>query len=218
MAGIADILASLAEALELENELGVRTVEFDRALLRPASESTPVAIAAAPQMSQQRNAAIPPVAAQPSRRPVAMPAAVPAAVPVPSVPGRQLRFVAAAATDWEGEAGVLFDKMLAAMKLTRADVMLEVSSPDFLQRLAAISPQPKCVVVFGSVAMRALFGNRGVRRGVWTAVGGVPAVVTVSPAHIARFAPGSPDGLRAERLEVWNCLKSVLARIQSAAM
>ena len=215
MAGIADILASLAEALELENELGVRTVEFDRALLRPASAPSP----SAPSAPVPSVPVAPAVAAAASAAPSAQrrtgdtpSAAVPA-----SAPGRQLMFVAAAAAEWEGAAGALFDKMLAAMKLTRADVMLEVSSPDFLQRLASLVPQPKCMVVFGSVTMRALFGNKGARRGVWTALGGVPAVVTVSPDHIVRFTPGSQDGCRADRLEVWNCLKSVMARLNPAA-
>ena len=208
MAGMSEILAALAEALELEKELGTRTVDFDRALLRTAAP-TPVpdvAISATPR-SAPSHQSIPASAPEAVPVPVQRPAA-----PADSTPFKFLTFVVSDAAEWTGKSGELFDKMLAAIKLTRDAVSLEVASQELLDQFLSASSKPKAVVVFGSSAMRTMFG-KGVRRGTWNQLSGIPAIVTVSPAYISRFASGSPDGLKAERTEVWHCLKSVVARI-----
>ena len=217
MAGMSGILASFAEALELEKELGTRTVEFDRALLRPAPAAAPPVPAPSPAPAPAPS----PVAAAPRSAPAAQQAPAPrpsAPQGAPAAPARPSKFhplvcVVYDAAEWEGEAGALFDKMIGAIGLTRADVSLEVAASDLADRLSASSPRPKCVVAFGSNAKRALFGRRAIPRSTWTVFGGVPAVVTVSPAHIARFAPGSKDGLYAERREAWHCLLQAKERL-----
>ena len=201
MAGMSGILASFAEALELEKELGTRTVEFDRALLRPS----PVPAAAPAPVAVPH-----PVLASPAPRPSAT------AAPLQPSWFHDLVCVVFDAAEWEGAAGALFDKMIGAIGLSRENVSLEVAAPDFADRLSAGNPRPKCVVVFGSNAKRVLFGRKVLQRSTWTVLGGVPAVVTVSPSYIARFAPGSKDGLYAERKEAWHCLLEAKERLAAA--
>ena len=89
------ILASFEDALELERELGVRTVELDRALLRPASVPPP---------------APPPVHAVP---PPPVRAVAPAPATPPSAPLADFAFLLEGTP--QGEVAELLPKMSAAI-------------------------------------------------------------------------------------------------------
>ena len=53
MTGLPEILTAFEQALELERELGTRTVDCDRALLAPRSGGTPLPPAGASRSSER---------------------------------------------------------------------------------------------------------------------------------------------------------------------
>jgi len=130
-----------------------------------------------------------------------------------------------------GAAGQFLTKMIAAMGYTREDVFIAnickcrppnnrtpvpqemATCVPFLKRQIALV-KPRCLVLLGRTAMTGLFPEQRLRRGVWYEYEGIPTIATFHPSYIIRFESArDPEGLRAAKIEVWNTLKSALARL-----
>ena len=154
-----DILGAFEEALELERELGTRTVECDRALLvplRPAALSVPV-----PALTPH---APPPV---PTRRP-------PTSSPQKQTTNLQLDFAFIAAQLPQGAAAEMLHGMVAAMGYAMDQVKVVTASD-----AAAARPAARVYIVLGgSDAFRVFAPGQRAALGLWTTVADVPTIVT----------------------------------------
>lgn len=190
MKGLPEILTAFEQTLELERELGTRTVECDRALLMPLPAPSPLGEAAA--SAPLVNAPIPP-----------------AGRIAPDAQPREVDFLFLCEAPASTAADEMLTNMIAAMGYARqqvcvADVMAEAPSA-VLSRVRA-----KCVVLMGSAAPKKAFPGEVVRRGAWRVWNGVPAIATLHPNDILRCGA---QGVRSAKLEVWNTLKLALARL-----
>lgn len=194
-----DLFDQIIEALELERELGTRTVEIDRALLvAPSRENPPAAI-------KERAVA----AEKPAPAAALTPPATPAkAAPAPES-GNAVRAAMGDVRDFAFFTGKpltpagekLFGKMVAAMGYTLDRVRVNEDAP------------AKIIVLMGSDALRAHAPQAKKMRGQWFDIGGVPAVTTFSPDYIlSHFIPDSPE-MKTAKGETWSILKSALARL-----
>ncbi|MCL1920434.1 MAG: uracil-DNA glycosylase [Kiritimatiellaeota bacterium] len=133
-----------------------------------------------------------------------------------------------------GAAGQFLTKMIAAMGYTREQVFIanickcrppRNRTPDaaemqnclpFLREQISVI-RPKAIVLLGSTAIKGILNNQtGVTRmqGVWTVYEGIPVMPTYHPSYVIRFEnAGDAVGMRKVKLEVWNALKLVLARL-----
>ena len=132
-----------------------------------------------------------------------------------------------------GAAGIFLTKMINAMGYQREDVYIanicKCRPPNnrppeqheihkclpFLREQIGIV-RPKIIVLLGGTAIKALLNQAGVMRmqGQWTAYEGIPVMPTYHPSYIIRFEnKGDEEGTRAAKLNVWNALKLVLARL-----
>ena len=241
MEQLPEILNAFEQALELERELGTRTVECDRALLAPVSAATSAAAPALGQRASRPMTALPTAAELTActrcdlhglGRTHVVPGQGNANEPdfmfVGEAPGadedRQgLAFV--------GAAGQFLTKMIAAMGYTRDQVFIAnickcrppnnrtPSPPEMAACVPYLKRQiarirPKCLVLLGNTAMRGLFPDTFMRRGQWQMYEGIPAIGTFHPAYILRFdSVRDSAGLRKAKTEVWNTLKLALARL-----
>ena len=205
-----DIFDQILENLELERELGTRTVEIDRALLVPPAVEKPAEKGAAPETS-----APPPPASvsQPERKvspapqaQLASPAGPQAAESVPADPkppapqcdiafftGRPL-----------SPAGVeAMEKIFAAIRKIKADAVICMNE----ERKA------KVCVLLGSDALKKRLPSARAVRGEWETLDGVPAMMTFSPDYIfTHFQECSPR-MKDAKLVMWNDIKSAVARV-----
>jgi len=129
-----------------------------------------------------------------------------------------------------GRAGALLDRMIVAMGLRREDVYIanvvkcrppnnrdpelaEVATcmPFLRAQIAAVAPE--VIVALGRVAVQALFGDVTIRitsaRGTWRALGDIPVMPTLHPAHLLR----EPSRKRV----VWEDLQEVMRRLDTRA-
>ena len=119
------------------------------------------------------------------------------------------------ATRDDGWKGSLGDLLLLAvdkgMKKNKSAVGVitipHYSSSEILERLSEATPQARVVVCMGEVAIKAVFGQQSIEKGVWTTLKGValPILPTVSLSEVA----SSPVSKR----EFWEDLKKVLTRL-----
>ncbi len=184
-----DIFDRILESLELERELGVRTVEIDRALLVPPGPSP----AAAPEPPPRPAAAPAPPspAAEPPRAPVS--GGDSAACDIAFLTGRPLS-----------------DRGMDAMRRT-FDAMRKIR-PDISVKLNERC-RPKAIVLLGSDALLKRMPTARPIRGAWIVLDGVPAVTTFSPDFIfSHFQEGSPNMNKAKR-SMWDDVKSAIARL-----
>ena len=135
-----------------------------------------------------------------------------------------------------GAAGMFLTKMINAMGYQREDVYIanicKCRPPNnrppeqheihkclpFLREQINII-RPKVIVLLGGTAIKALLNQAGVMRmqGQWTAYENIPVMPTYHPSYIIRFEnKGDAEGTRAAKLQVWNALKLVLARLGKA--
>ncbi len=127
-----------------------------------------------------------------------------------------------------GEAGLLLDRILYAMGLSREDVYLcyaqkcklsgrrdplpeeSAACEPFLKRqLAAI--EPEIIVSLGRVATQTLLGEQvdiRQRRGTWHQYQEIPLLPTYDPAYLLRTS--------AAKREVWDDMKQVIKRLRKA--
>ena len=126
-----------------------------------------------------------------------------------------------------GRAGQLFDKILAAMKLSRNDVYIanilkcrppgnrdpqpeemEKCFPYLREQVRII--KPKLICCLGRIASQALLkttATLGTLRGGWHSYEGVTVLVTYHPAALLRFAKYKKD--------TWDDMQKLLARYES---
>ena len=193
-----EILGAFEEALELERELGTRTVECDRALLVPMRPAPPPAPRA------------PEAGAQPNRVGVAAPAkpVVPAPPAAPARPGARVDFAFIPLEMPAGAAADLLEKMVAAMGYAMSAVTVVAAGT-----AVKAPPAARVYVVLGSDAFRVFAPGQRAALGLWTEVAGVHTVVTYSPARILSYFGNDAEGLRKAKLQIWADLKSALARV-----
>lgn len=197
-----EILEGLERALELERELGVRTVEIDRSLLvfpPPGEDAAPSA---------------PVVAAPPVPRRDAAPApSVPrSSAPAASAPTADLVVVAGSPAELQGAAGEMLARMLGAIGRDLGSAPVEVAGPDLAARVSA--RHPKIVVLLGRDACRALLPSQRVGKGEWVPFGDSVAAAIPSPAYMLRFCADKPEELNKHKRDAWNTLKLVRDRLK----
>jgi len=230
------ILEAFEEALVLERELGSRSFDF----LEPLRAQMPAAAPAAEPCTKGGDATERVAAKQVATEETTIhsqspnpstPLAAPAAPKAPEVPSCEFLFVTEAPVDAASPAGIFLAKMVKAMGRpadavavlpactghypngrapTPEEIALE--RPVFEKNVAA--RRPKCIVLLGRTAAKALLPDAPLRRGMWTLYGSVPAVMTLSPAYVMRFdTKTDPEGLRAAKVELWHTLVAALAKL-----
>ena len=207
-----DIYDQILENLELERELGTRTVEIDRALLLPPKPESASAEPAAdksaskPETPTPQPAAISPQPAVPSPQPVvATPVASTPSVPSPAAPnssgGCDIAFLTGRPLSPAGAEAMA--KTFAAMKRIKPDIQVALNE----------SRKSRVIVLLGSDALKKLLPTVRPVRGQWIQINGVPAMMTFSPDYIfSHFQAGSPHERQAKS-EMWEDIKSALARL-----
>lgn len=185
-----DIFDQILENLELERELGTRTVEIDRALLVPPPAEPP------PDMAPQP--AAPP-------KPVERPApSVPPPRHVAPQQGKScdIMFLTGRALSAAGEEAIR--KTIDSMKKIKADINVCIDE----------KCSSKVIILLGSVALKKHAQN-AVRASVgdWIELNGVPTMITFSPDYIfSHFMEGSAGMVEAKR-KMWNDVKAAIARL-----
>ena len=182
-----DIYDQILENLELERDLGTRTVEIDRALLVP------------PKMPESPPPATPSVSA--SAPSIAAPSSV-AETPVSPSAACDILFLSGRPLSDAGQEAI--QKTIVAMKKIKADVSVRLNE----------DVRAKVIVLLGSDALQKLQPSAGrPMRGRWMMVDGIPTLPTFSPDYIfSHFQEGSPGRIAAKR-DMWNDIKSALARL-----
>ena len=193
------LLDGLAAELELARELGVRTVEVDRALLREPDETVRGTTAAPPP---------PPVVARRETRDVVRDARR-ETQDAPRDARRETRDVQYDFVFLHhralGPAGTeMMAKIVAALGRTAATAPVLIAPP---------RPPAKVYVALGARALEMWFPGLKGAPGNWlTAADGAEVLVTYSPEFILRFRTVTPDVQRIKR-SMWIAIKSVLRKI-----
>ena len=182
------ILSAFEEALELEDELGTRTVEIDRALLRPLSSesSASIGVPVVPDASGS------PAAVKGAEAP-AGPGATEAAKPVAD-------FAFLLECDPAGPVAELLPRMSEAIGYGSDGVRIN-------------DPNARVLIVLGADALRKWLPGVLARPGQWVKRGKTPALVTASPTKTYRFYGHDPAKIRQLKLRLWADLKAALASI-----
>ncbi len=190
------ILEGLEAELELERELGVRALEFDRKLLQPP------AVAELPAAASSVVAAVA-ATATPVRPSPTVAAARPAAAPSSS-PGR-LDFVFLHDRPLSSAGIEMMAKIVLAMGKTAETAPIVFEAP---------VPKAKAYVVLGGLALKKFLPEVKGEPGQWvTTPGGAPALITYSPNYILRFPMVTPAVNRIKR-DMWTSLKTVSQRVR----
>lgn len=196
-----DILGAFEEALELERELGTRTVECDRALLVPLRSAAPAVPVPPPPAPKAETRAPAPT--------VPPPISVPVPTPKPPLSSPQTDFAFIAAQLPQGAAAEMLHGMVAAMGYAMDQVKVVAASD-----AAAARPAARVYIVLGgSDAFRVFAPGQRAALGLWTTVADVPTIVTYSPARILSYFGRDAAGLAKAKRQIWSDLKSALARI-----
>ena len=185
------ILDGLEAELELERELGVRTVECDRSLFVTAPppvtrETRPSAVTETKPASCDRG--------QPTNRPIDQ-----------SNNRTILDFVFLHHEPLSAKGVEMMAKIITAMGKTAETAPVIVEPP---------LPPAKVYVILGGLALRKYFpGLRG-EPGQWRETeGGVPVLVTYSPEFILRFGTVTP-AVQKMKKDMWTSLKAVQQRVR----
>ena len=203
-----DIFDQILENLELERELGTRTVEIDRALLVPpavetaakieptlkvAAPNSPVSM---PQTERRESPAhqTPPVSPSRPQAADSKPVAPQSSSPQCDIAFFTGRPLSPAGTD-------AMEKIFAAIRKIKPDAVVCLNE----ERKA------KVYVLLGSDALKKRYPAAKAVRGGW--VDGEPAIMTFSPDFIfSHFQEGSPR-MKDAKMDMWNDIKSAVARI-----
>jgi len=182
-----DIYDQILENLELERELGTRTVEIDRALLLPPQPQSETPTPQPETRIQKPESIVPQPAA-----PVASDSSE--SCDIAFLTGRPLSPAGAEA----------MAKTFAAMKRIQPDIQVSLNE----------SRKSRVIVLLGSDALKKQLPTARPVRGKWIALNGVPAVMTFSPDYIfSHFQAGSPHERQAKS-EMWEDIKSAIVRLQ----
>ena len=95
------------------------------------------------------------------------------------------------------------NKTFAFMRKTKPDISIALDE----------NRSAKAIVLLGSSAAAKHMPGGRAARGTWTAIDGVPAIMTFSPDFIfSSFRPGSPGMLKAKK-DMWNDIQSAMGRV-----
>jgi len=194
------VLEGLERALELERELGGRSIEIDRELLKaaepPGGEAARGGTESSPRMppplSGGRQAASPTPPAPPAPpRPVS----VSSPADLVFLHDRPL-----------SEKGVeMMAKIIRAMGRTAANAPIVVVPP---------VPKAKIVVVLGGLALKKYFPEMRGEPGQWQKTPeGCDVLITYSPEYILRFATVT-SAVEKIKKDMWHSLKAVVQRLR----
>lgn len=180
------ILNGLEAELELERELGVRSLEVDRGLLkdsvRPVTGDVPIA---------HTSSTPDPV------RPVA------GDVPIAHTPGTHFDFVFIHDRPLSPKGIEMMAKIIPAMGKTPETAPIVVATP---------IPQAKIYVFLGRAALNKYMAGMRVQEGVWfKSPKGKEIMLVKSPEEILRFATVTP-AVKQMKENMWRALKVVMQR------
>lgn len=205
-----DIYDLILENLELERELGTRTVEIDRALLVPPKVEEPIQASESVANTQKVEAEARPETVQVAE------------VPVKPAAGRSNGDGGEPRPAGKGEACAdscdiafftgrpLSERGMEAMRKTFA--AMRKIRPDMGIRLDE-QCKPKVTVLLGADALLKRQPTARPVRGAWIAIEGTPSIMTYSPDFIfSHFQENSPNMNKA-KLDMWNDIKSAIARL-----
>ena len=206
-----DIYDQILECLELERELGTRTVEIDRALLVPPKKEVPLQVAATAEAvgrtaSEPRQEA----AARVETTPASVAAVEAKRVEKPSPQDAQgsvdnggcdIAFFTGRTLSDRGDEAMR--KTFAAMQKIRPGISVRLNE----------QCKAKVVILLGSDAMLKRMPTARPVRGAWVTLDGTPAIMTYSPDFIfSHFQEGSPNMNKAKH-SMWNDIQSAIARL-----
>ena len=180
------ILDGLAAELALERELGVRAMEFDRALLSPPPGRVAVPGRVALVATDT-------------------PASGRVAVPSDRQPATGVDFVFLHDKPFSPGAADIIAKITTALGKTAETAPAVFAPPE---------PDAKAYVILGFAALRKWAPGAKAEPGQWVALPGSrrPALVTYSPEWFLRFGTTMPN-LKAKKKEMWDALKALQRRI-----
>ena len=230
-----DIYDQILENLELERELGTRTVEIDRALLLPpqlATGETPVVPVQSPvaRAAQSATGETPVVPVQsPAARAAQSATGGTSVVPVPVPVARAVQSATdgtsvvpvpppAAPVSSEGcDIAFLTGRPLSpagAEAMTKTFAAMKRIKPDLRIALNE-SRKARVMILLGSeAAKKHLPPSMRPVRGLWLTHDGTQTLMTFSPDYIfSHFQAGSPHERQA-KVEMWEDIKSALARLR----
>ena len=201
MAVLDYILDGLEAALELERELGVRTVEIDRSLLASGEAvSSPLLGQGVPSNRSGKDSVSP------------LPVATPRPVPTANQTIKQSSSQAISSLVFLHDRplspkGVeMMAKIVTALGLTAETAPIVVEPP---------LPKAKVVVVLGGRALKRYFPELKGEPGMWIKQPeGREILITYSPEYILRFATVTPAVEKIKK-DMWRSLKAVKQRISA---
>ena len=186
-----DIYVQILENLELERDLGTRTVEIDRALLVPPK---PVQKHITSEANDVPAKGVSSDSRTGGNKDVVLGDAPSTVCDILFLSGRPLSAA--------GQEAI--QKTIVAMKKIKTTVSVRLNE----------DVRAKVIVLLGSDALKKLQPNaaRPVR-GRWMTIEGVPTLPTFSPDYIfSHFQKGSPSSVAAKR-DMWNDIKPALTRL-----
>ena len=227
------ILDGIEAELALERELGVRSIEIDRALLNPPSPA--ISQSHNPTISQSHNPTIPQshnptISQSPTPSPAISQSHNPAISkfhnptisqspspaisqshnltisqsPSPAISQSSYDFVFLHDRALSGAGAEMIAKITAAMGRTAETAPVIFGPP---------RPTAKLYVVLGDRALKKWFPAVRARPGMWiTGSEGEEALVTYSPNYFLRFGEVTP-AVKKIKTDMWNSLKGVLQRL-----
>jgi len=203
------ILDGLEAALEVERELGVRTVEIDRGLLKGSAVDAAACRVGKEEVSSglTRQAAASTVSPSPHQssnlRLQASPS--PELKQSNNSSNQIIRPLVFVHDRPLSEKGVeMMAKVLTAMGRTAENTPIVVAPP---------LPQAKIVVVLGGLALKKHFPEMRGEPGQWQKTSdGRDVLITYSPEYILRFATVAPAVQRIKQ-DMWRSLKAVVQRL-----
>lgn len=182
------LLDGLIEYLELERELGVRSVECDLSLLHEDPSPPPVAVSPRP----------------PSPAPVAKPAPSAPTAPSASSASTSARFAFLHDRPLSPKAIEMMAKIVVALGETARSAPVVIEKP---------VPKVPLYVVLGGRALAKFLPGKKAGPGDWIkSDGGRDVLVTYSPEYILRF-DGVSDTTKQIKQSMWRSLKAVKQRL-----
>ena len=188
------LLSAFEEALELERELGTRTVELDRALLRPVE-----VVAVADRASEAKPATVA-VSVHDEKDASGVGNVTDLGEAKKSSGGQLTDFAFLLESDPVGPVAELLPKMSEAIGYGPDGVRIN-------------DPSARVLIVLGRDALNKWLPGVLARPGQWVRRGETPALVTASPTKTYRFHGNDPAKITQLKRRLWEDLKAALARL-----
>ena len=205
MSAVDYILDGLEAALELERELGVRSVEIDRGLLRATT------VPRLPSQVSSPSTKVGPKTEDVRRE---TPAGLETRDARPAVVNRTV--------EQSGDSNIkelvfLHDRPLAPAGVEMmAKILTALGKPDAPIVVVPPVPQAKVTVVLGGLALKKYFPGMKGEPGQWQKTPeGRDVLITYSPAYILRFGTVTP-AVEKIKQDMWRSLKAVRQRLSTS--